>query len=772
MKITEYCDEAKLSTRARLDLFIEVCQAIQHAHQKGIIHRDIKPSNILVTQHDDVAVPKVIDFGIAKATTGQLTDKTLFTAFAQFIGTPAYMSPEQAQMSGLDVDTRADIYSLGVLLYELLTGNTPFDAKELLAAGLDEMRRKIREDEPTRPSICLSTMQAMALTTVAKQRHAEPPKLIHLIRGDLDWLVMKCLEKDRTRRYETASALAMDLQRHLNSEPVVARSPSPSYRFQKFVRRNKLAFAAAATVAAALVVGLGLSTWLFLRERAALKVAHENALWAEDSRRQAEVNAKKAGAEALKSRQVSQFLDDTLRGVGPWIAKGRDTTILRELLEKAAERVGHLTNEPEVELELRNTIGRAFGEIRQNEKARAVLGVTPELARKLWGDDSLQLADSLQNLALVRDNLSKVSETEPMLREVVRLRKKLLPKDDPAIATAIHGLANNLHSQGRHAEAETMQREALALRRKLVGIDDGGLASSIGLLAMMLRDQGRLAEAEPLYREALAINRKVANGESPAVAQVLVSLAGVVRRRGKLAEAETIYRETLPMCKKFFGEESPEVGYALNGFAAIFERQGKAPEAETLLRELLATQREKSGDEHPALARSLFRLANTLSDQGKYAEAEAVRRELVVLRRKLSADDPQLAADLSGLAVALLAQKKFTEAEPVARESLSIREANVPDAWQTFDTRCIAGASLLGQKQYAEAEQLLLSGYQGMKQRKDKLTNNGKVRLRENLQLLVQLYEAKGQAEKAAEWNRKLAEFDQAETEKKTVLKP
>jgi serine/threonine protein kinase len=217
-----------------------------------------------------VAVPKVIDFGIAKATIGQLTDKTVFTAFAQFIGTPAYMSPEQAQMSGLDIDTRADIYSLGVLLYELLTGNTPFDAKELLAAGMDEMRRKIREDEPAKPSTCLSTMQAMDLTTVAKRRHVEPPKLIHLIRGDLDWLVMKCLEKDRTRRYETANALVMDLKRHLESEPVLACPPSAAYRFRKFARRNKAALVIASALGLAVlltIVGLAISNRMVTREK-------------------------------------------------------------------------------------------------------------------------------------------------------------------------------------------------------------------------------------------------------------------------------------------------------------------------------------------------------------------------------------------------------------------------------------------------------------------------------------------------------------------------
>ena len=257
VRITDYCDKNNLSTIERLGLFIQVCHAIQYAHQKGIIHRDIKPSNILVTLHDGVPVPKVIDFGIAKATTDQrLTDKTLYTAIEQFIGTPAYMSPEQAELSGLDIDTRSDIYALGVLLYELLTGKTPFDAQRLVAAGLDEIRRIIREEDPPRPSTRISTLGAAEQTAIAKSRHAEPPKLLGLIRDDLDWIVMKSLEKDRTRRYETANGLATDIERHLNNDPVIARPQSQLYRFQKWVKRNKLAFAAATVVALALGLGI------------------------------------------------------------------------------------------------------------------------------------------------------------------------------------------------------------------------------------------------------------------------------------------------------------------------------------------------------------------------------------------------------------------------------------------------------------------------------------------------------------------------------------
>jgi len=705
IRITDYCDQQKLDTNQRLDLFILVCQAVQHAHQKGVIHRDLKPSNILVTLHDGVPVPKVIDFGIAKATQGRLTDQTVYTAFEQFIGTPAYMSPEQAEMSGLDIDTRTDIYSLGVLLFELLTGKTPFDAHDLIAASLDQMRRTIREKQPPKPSTCLSSMLGAELAMVAQHHAAEAPKLINLVRGDLDWIVMRCLEKDRTRRYETASGLAMDIDRYLKNEPVIARPPSRLYAFRKTVQRHKLAFGATGAVTLAVLAGVIASTLqavratraereqslqrelaqraeaeqVRLRQQADAARATEAAArqQAEEARVQAQTNEQRAQTEAVRSAQVAHFLQDMLKGVGPSVALGRDTKLLREILDQTAARLGDLKNQPAVEADLRTTLGNVYSD--------------------------------LGEYAIAAD----------MHQEALALRRGLHGDEHPDVATSLSNLANVLHQQGKFPEAEVLYRRALALRTKLLGEEHGDVISCLGGLAKVLWRQGKMDEAEGLQRQTLQMQRKLLGNQNEQVAETLDSLAAMLWTKRLLDEAEALAREALTMRRKLFGKEHPSVAMSLNNLGNVVRDQRKLVEAEDIHREALAMRRKLLGQEHPLVAISLFNLADVLCDEGKLAEAE-----------------------------------------PLVRECLSIRERRIPDQWRVFSTRSLLGGILLARRQYAEAEPLLVSGYEGMRQREEKISADGKMHPREALERLVQLYEATGQPEKAAEYKQKLGRVE------------
>jgi serine/threonine protein kinase/tetratricopeptide (TPR) repeat protein len=680
IKITDYCDENGLSTRQRLDLFIQVCQAIQHAHQKGIIHRDIKPSNILVADHDGVPVPKVIDFGVAKATTDQrLTDKTLFTAFEQFIGTPAYMSPEQAKLSGLDIDTRTDIYSLGVLLYELLTGKTPLDQKELLAAGLDEMRRTIREKEPARPSTRLSTMVGDELTTTAKRRQSEPVKLIHQVRGDLDWIVMKCLEKDRARRYETANGLAMDVQRHLADEPVVARPPSGLYRFQKLVRRNKGVFAAVGAVALMLVLGVVGSTVEALRagraEQAQTRLAS-----------QADAQRQKAEAEAGLLRKM-------LLSVGPSVAKGRDTKMLEDILEEGLKSISkELTNQPEVEVELSLTLADTYYDLGLHKQMEGVARHSLQVARTRLGEENESVANSLITLGvsllstaqrhlgqMFAGNIPQTEkdrrledttlrEAEKCCLEGLAMHRKLLGEENLKVARALNLLGQIRLTQYNFAEAETLLRQALAMYRKLK--DELMEAKVLGQLARLLAAyEDRLVEAESMSRQALAMQKKLLGNDHPDIARSLFSVATLLRRQGKWADAETEYREGVAMWRRLQGKDNFEVESALGYLAEVLMSQQKLQEAEVQRLEQLAMSRRLNGDEHANVVVSLCWLADLLVREGKLDEAEARAREALAIGRKLfaaggsSVDASAIVYPVDALVSALLAQHKEAEVE-------------------------------------------------------------------------------------------------------------
>jgi serine/threonine protein kinase len=660
--ITKYCDEYNLATAERIALFIQVCHAVQHAHQKGIIHRDIKPSNILVTINDGVPVPKVIDFGIAKATTGRLTDRTLFTAFEQFIGTPAYMSPEQAQLSSLDVDTRSDIYSLGVLLYELLTGRTPFETEELLQAGLDEIRRCIREVEPPKPSTRLSTLGSEALATTAHHRCTEPPKLIHLVRGDLDWIVMRCLEKNRSRRYATANGLARDLERHLHDEPVSARPPSALYRVQKLVRRNKLAVGAASAIAAALVIGLAVSSWMYSRE----KIARERAVTAEQAqvrlRQQAEADRKKAETESSKSRQVAQFLKDMLSGVGPSVALGRDATLLREILDKTAERVGKdLKDQPEVEAELRQVIGNVQRALGEYDKAEAMLRESLAIRRRIFGEEHLSVADSLLALGGFLDERGRFPEADAAGRECLAIRTKLLGPESAGVADVLYGMATSLINRSDFVGAEPLALQTLAMRRKLLGGERPEVADALENVGLCLVMRGDSAGGEARIREAIAIYRRVYGEGHPRTAGILMTLGMTLLLKGDLNAAEPLLREALATQRKLTGSDNPnpEMVTSLTILAACLSKRGDYGAAEPLWRKALALQRERLGDKHPGTIVALDGLAEVLMQRADYVGAEALFLEA----EKIAETTPLVSADLRHDAIDSLANLYATWAK-------------------------------------------------------------------------------------------------------------
>jgi tetratricopeptide (TPR) repeat protein len=713
-----YAEVHQLNTRQRLELMVKVCEAVQHAHQHGIIHRDLKPSNILV---DESGQPKVLDFGVARATNSD-AQATRQTDMGQLVGTLAYMSPEQVLADPLELDTRSDVYALGVVLFELLAGRLPYR----ISHQLHEAVHTIREEDPT------------PLSSVS-----------HTYRGDIENIVGKALEKDKERRYASAADMAADIRRYFSDEPIAATPPSAMYQLQKFGRRHQALVAGVAAVFLVLIAGIVVSTWEATRARRAEQAAT---------------------TESATAKAVTDFLqNDVLAQASATVQSQPDTKPdpdlkVRTALDRAAANIaGKFKEQPLVEASIRQTIGKTYEDLGLYPEAQREVERSLDLQRGKLGDEHRETLTSMQKLAELYEDEAKYAQAEPLYTKVLEARRRVLGEAHPDTLDTMNDLGALYQEQGKYAQAESLFTKVLDVKRRVLGEEHPDTLATMNNLALTYQYQGNYAQAEPLYTKVVEVERRVLGEEHPDLLIDLNNLASLYRDQGKYTQAEALITKVLEVRRRVLGEEHPDTLSSMNNLAFLYLKQGKYGLGKPLFFKVLEVGGRVLGGEHLTTLSAMNNLAELYREQGHYGQAESLYLKVLELQRHtLGPDHPRRLISMNDLAFLYLNQRKYARAEALLREALNSFEKTTPETWGRYDCQGMLGASLAGQRKYAQAEALLLSGYQGMLQRQATIPAFNQFKVGQAGERIVQFYQDWGEPEKASEWQKKLSPIPSA----------
>jgi non-specific serine/threonine protein kinase/serine/threonine-protein kinase len=661
--ITTYCDKQKLTMRQRLELFVRVCEGVQHAHQKAILHRDLKPSNILVGEIDGTPVPRIIDFGVAKATAQGLTPDTMFTRVGSIVGTPGYMSPEQSDSAGVDVDTRTDVYSLGVVLYELLVGTLPLDFS---TTPLDQVQRKLRDEDAPRPSTKLRTLAAKSEIT-AQNRGADHSTLTRQLRGDLDAIALKALEKDRARRYATPAELAADVGRYLRNEPVQARPASAGYRARKYIRRHRVAIGVAG-IAVVLLIAFAVAQTIELR---------------------------RAKRERDRADRVTEFMTGMFKVSDPSEARGNDIRA-REILDKASQQIDRgLAKDPELQAQMMQVMGNVYDSLGLYSKAESLLRQAVEIRRRTLGAKNTGTLKPMHDLAGVLIDESRYPEAEKLARETLDIRRQVLGSQHRDTLDSMNQLALVLNDEGRYQESEKLHREALEVAMRVVGPQDNLIRKIRQDLAIDLAYEGKYSDAEKVFRDVLENDRRTLGSDHPDVLGDMNNLAATLQHEEKYVDAEKLYRGALEIKRRVFGPEHPQTLLSMGNLALDLWGEKRYGESEKLFRETLEIKRRRLGPEHRSTLVTMGNLSQTLASEDQYAEAEQLARQtLAIERRTLGPDHYDTLNTLYSLGDLLKKEKRYAEAEKAYRDAFEGRRRALgvghrDTATTAYDLACV-----------------------------------------------------------------------------------